>query len=465
MLSPTDLLVTRSGAVVAPAGHGKTEIIASLAGLAKRSLILTHTHAGVHAIRDRIKRLGISSAMVAVDTIAGWCMTYAHAFPTAASPCEGMPRTPAEWDQLYRGVIAALKIQAVQDVLKASYERVLIDEYQDCNFLQHKLAVELSSMIPTVIFGDPMQGIFEFAGATLNWEAEIHPHFPYQGTLETPHRWIGKNEELGRWIAATRIHLQQGEQIDLQDAPIKVVSANDAFDMGALFDGIDDKTGLHAAIHCNKTLCYRIARASGGGFQAIEEIAASRLQAFAKQWDEATILAHRVQAFTSLLSECIQVIPTLPGQVLCPEDLAISLETLMLQNTLMQDSGTGAILKLLSIVKRRSDFRLFRREVWRDAERAAGALANGRAATMEEAVAIVKQSTARTGRLLPHRTVSTPLLLKGLEFDHVVIPDASHFANERFASAKLFYVAISRATQSLTITSSQRYLRFPAPRN
>lgn len=35
MLSPTDLLVTRSGAVVAPAGHGKTEIIASLAGLAK----------------------------------------------------------------------------------------------------------------------------------------------------------------------------------------------------------------------------------------------------------------------------------------------------------------------------------------------------------------------------------------------------------------------------------------------
>src|SRR3546814_4003622 len=79
--------------------------------------------------------------------------------------------------------------------------------------LQHQLAVELSSIVPTLIFGDPMQGIFEFAGATLSWGDEIHPSFPFAGTLETPHRWAGKNPELGQWIAETRLKLIRGVEI------------------------------------------------------------------------------------------------------------------------------------------------------------------------------------------------------------------------------------------------------------
>src|SRR3546814_5870920 len=90
--------------------------------------------------------------------------------------------------------------------------RILIDEYQDCHGLQHQLAVELSSIVPTLIFGDPMQGIFEFAGATLSWGDEIHPSFPFAGTLETPHRWAGKNPELGQWIAETRLKLIRTEE-------------------------------------------------------------------------------------------------------------------------------------------------------------------------------------------------------------------------------------------------------------
>ncbi|WP_224556522.1 3'-5' exonuclease [Pectobacterium versatile] len=56
-----------------------------------------------------------------------------------------------------------------------------------------------------------------------------------------------------------------------------------------------------------------------------------------------------------------------------------------------------------------------------------------------------------------------PLLLKGLEFDHVVIPNVPHFVNERQAQAKRFYVAISRATRSLTISSPDRFIQFPIP--
>jgi DNA helicase IV len=75
----------------------------------------------------------------------------------------------------------------------------------------------------------------------------------------------------------------------------------------------------------------------------------------------------------------------------------------------------------------------------------------------------IRRRTSVTGRRLPKRTVSTPLLLKGLEFDHVVIPDASAFQREQQAQAKLFYVAISRATRSLTIAAPSRWLRFPVP--
>lgn len=82
---------------------------------------------------------------------------------------------------------------------------------------------------------------------------------------------------------------------------------------------------------------------------------------------------------------------------------------------------------------------------------------------MGAATLSVRQRVSNSGRKMPQRTVSTPLLLKGLEFDHVVIPDATHFSNERKAQAKLFYVAISRATRTLAIASSQRFVRFDAP--
>lgn len=82
---------------------------------------------------------------------------------------------------------------------------------------------------------------------------------------------------------------------------------------------------------------------------------------------------------------------------------------------------------------------------------------------MVEAAGKIRQRVNNSGRMLPIRTISTPLLLKGLEFDHVIIPDAGHFKKESMAQAKLFYVAISRATRSLTISSSNRWLSLPIP--
>jgi hypothetical protein len=457
------LAALQVGAVVAPAGHGKTEVIANVAALGRRALILTHTHAGVHAIRSRLKRVGVSHHAVAVDTIAGWCMRYANAFPGVAKPPQGMPRNNDEWNQLYRGIIWALRVPAVRDVVAASYDKVLIDEYQDCHLLQHELAVALSEIVPTLIFGDPMQGIFEFAGATLNWEGQIHDSFPFAGSLDTPHRWAGKNPELGAWIAETREKLKAGEAIDLAAGPITFRQSDDVFDMGLFFDGIDAREGTQAAIHCRKGICYRLARATNGGFQAIEEMAAGRLQSFAVSWDASPDNASRLAAVKSLIEECVQKKQALAGEAPDPEDEAIAAEMNAIAHTLGDGNGASSLRKLFGLARKRPRWRIFRGEIWRDAERAIAELEAGRCETMGEAAASIRQRTTNSGRRLPSRTVSTPLLLKGMEFDHVVIPNAVHFTNEDSAQAKLFYVAISRATRSLTIASAERYLKLPKP--
>lgn len=463
MPKASDLVNLRNAAVVAPAGHGKTEIIANIAALGKRALILTHTHAGVHAIRARLKRLGVPRSRVVVDTIAGWSMRYAHAFPGIAKPPAGMPQG-AEWDQLYRGARLALSVSAVRAVVAASYDRILIDEYQDCGSLQHDLAAELARIVPTLIFGDPMQGIFEFAGATLSWDAEIHPLFPFAGTLETPHRWAGKNPELGQWIAETREKLLRSEPIDLADPRITFKQSDDAFDLGVLFEGVENKEGSFAAIHCNKSICYRLAKASGGGYQAIEEIAAGRLRDFANLWDRATDGTGRLRAITSLLSDSFSIRNPTEGADVDPADAALEAALREIEPALNSGNGAEAAAQIMALTRKHSRWKLFRSELWRDAERAATEVAAGRADSMDKAIANVRQRVSISGRKLPKRTVSTPLLLKGLEFDHVVIPDASHFARQRHAQAKLFYVAISRATRTLTITAPDRWLSLPRPR-
>ncbi len=464
MLSPQEIYELGNVSVVAPAGYGKTEVIAQIAGLGRRTLILTHTHAGVHAIKERLKKLSIPASAVSVDTIAGWSMRYAHAFPKIAKPPKDMPKTGDEWNQLYTGAGNTLNIPAIRDVVASSYDRILIDEYQDCPLLQHNLAIELSKIVPTTIFGDPMQGIFEFAGANLSWEDEIYKYFPLATELETPHRWTNTNRDLGAWIAEVRENLLAGEPIDLEDPRINFRLTDTAFDMPFLFESIDGKEGSIAGIHCAKGVCYSLAKATKGRYQAIEEIASGRLYQFAMEWDGATNGDARRKAIADLLSDCFHKSPLTDGEVKTPEELAIVTEMQRLGATLDSVDSFENAKKLITLCRDHPRWRLYRSGLWRDAERSVQDMSFGRHASLVDAVGEVRQRVSHTGRKLPVRTASTPLLLKGLEFDHVVVPDASHFVKQSSAQAKQFYVAISRATRTLSISSPSRYIQFSKPK-
>lgn len=396
-----DLARLGNGAIVAPAGHGKTELIAKVAALGRRSLILTHTHAGVHAIRSRLKRLKVPHAAVAVDTIAGWSMRYSHAFPGIARPCEGMPQG-RQWDDLYEGSSRALSVGAVRQVVEASYDRILIDEYQDCHALQHELATKLSGIVPTLIFGDPMQGIFEFAGATLSWQNTIHLQFPLVATLDVPYRWRDKNPALGEWIAHVRDQLVKSEAVALSAGAAAFRVASDAFDMGPLFDGFEGVEGSFAAIHCNKGICYRLASAAGGGYQAIEEVAARRLQEFAAAWDQDDTLSSHTAAIKALVADCFKIKPLAEGEEESPADVAINVQIRAAGAEMHGPTAASAAVEVLALIRKRSRYKLYRNELWRDVERGITDIAAGRCESMSHAADRVRQRVSMAGRRMPN---------------------------------------------------------------
>src|SRR5580704_13661904 len=79
-----DLLAIDRGLVTAPAGCGKTELIArSIArhNGPKPILVLTHTNAGVAALRCRLNRAAISGKNYRLATLDGWAMRLISTFP------------------------------------------------------------------------------------------------------------------------------------------------------------------------------------------------------------------------------------------------------------------------------------------------------------------------------------------------------------------------------------------------
>lgn len=71
--------------IIAPAGYGKTEEIAEAVKICEgKQLILTHTRAGVAALRDRMKRKNICPENYEIDTIASFGLKWCKAYPSTA---------------------------------------------------------------------------------------------------------------------------------------------------------------------------------------------------------------------------------------------------------------------------------------------------------------------------------------------------------------------------------------------
>jgi superfamily I DNA/RNA helicase len=136
------------GYVIAPAGYGKTHLItrAVQAGV-RRQLVLTHTYAGVNAIRRKMQLLRIPPSQYQIDTIASWALRICLNFPKASGWNKEHPAAK-DWEKLYTACTAMMDRPFVQHMIKCSYGGMYVDEYQDCSNSQHELIESLAKHLP-----------------------------------------------------------------------------------------------------------------------------------------------------------------------------------------------------------------------------------------------------------------------------------------------------------------------------
>ncbi len=214
-MSLSAILAAHQGAgfVVAPAGFGKTYLIAeATARSAGRQLILTHTYAGVNALRRKMCALGVSDSLYHIDTIASWSLRICLSYSQTSGLQEERPANNQQWSALYEVCTRLLDQAFVRRLVRASYDGLYVDEYQDCSVAQHGVVLKLARDLPSRILGDPLQGIFDFDGQNpVDWTRDVEGGFERLGVLDTPHRWIQAGADgLGRWLREVRTNLEQG---------------------------------------------------------------------------------------------------------------------------------------------------------------------------------------------------------------------------------------------------------------
>lgn len=208
--------------LVAPAGYGKTHtIVECLKYTTKRQLILTHTHAGVASIKEKIKKSSIASNRYNVETISSFAQKYVNAFYV------GTDTPNQENSREYHPFIidkAAIifKSNVIKNVIKATYAGLFVDEYQDCTKSQHEMIIALSESLRTHILGDPLQGIFNFNGDLVDFDTDLSG-FERLPNLSTPHRWHqdDNNDNLGEKLKEIRSLIEQEAVIDFSSIDIE----------------------------------------------------------------------------------------------------------------------------------------------------------------------------------------------------------------------------------------------------
>jgi hypothetical protein len=452
-----------------PAGTGKTESIARLVAhqgeLSNRTLILTHTHAGVDVIRRRLQRLGVKRNMATVRTLDSWCFDLISSFPKLAGIDVGEEPDWALTREYHKAGRKAIVSDAVIRMLRASYELLVVDEYQDCQVWQHELVVAVADSIPTCVFGDRMQGLFYFGDAEpVDWVSDVETAFPPFELAVHPWRWDGKNESLGTWLLEAREALMDGSQIDLGQAPLTLVPSTAR--RTVFFDQPRHPATTVAISQWPKSAAL-LAQQLGGSYTMIEEIEGKHLRAFATLIDTAAppvVASATVQYAIDCAFGVADAVP-LPqrkklaiGAMLQPgtdDDLNAAVASV---NHIFERSNASNVRTALIGLSRLSGFRLFRREAWFGMLDALRLCETTPELNALDAVIATRNKMRSIGRRPESRIVGRPLLIKGLEFDHAVLDSPSQPYN-----AHELYVCLTRGSQTLTVVADNATLNPARP--
>lgn len=449
-----------------PAGTGKTELLAACVATAaeqgERSLVLTHTNAGVDTIRRRLRRFGVSSRDVRVETITSWAFTLSRSYPGIAGI--NVPVVP-NWNnsrEYVEGAVLVAKTTAVRQVHAVSFGYLFVDEYQDCTVDQHKLVVEISEAVPrTVILGDRLQAIFGFdkKRPLMDWDTHVVRRYPSKIVPHVPQRWRDYNVALGQWLLDIRPSLVDGgsfdfsahsvsglewRQCDFRTAVQVVNKAAYGLSKAGGSVVLLDKLSGQVAKHASRL---------GGSYAVMEDVAgrfmAEQLTNLPDDEDAqlASWLAHVAKScFVGLAGLDATVQRRLEkGRAVSDLKRTGLLSVQAALDDLIANPKYEQLCMSAAAIRATPGLALYRQEAWDDTfHSVARGVEDG--TPPQEALAVVRDRLRHGGRGERRRIASRTLLVKGLEFDHVIIANVQNFTDPR-----QLYVALSRARKSVTV--------------
>ena len=463
--------------VVMPAGAGKTHLLAAatkhVVEGGGKVLVITHTNAGVHAVAARLRRFGVTSG-VQVTTITSLAFRLARAYPVLGERIAPRVMVPDDSQAYVQAATRALAGRHIQAVLRASYTHVLVDEYQDCNIEHHAMVLKIKDAVGRVgVLGDPLQAIFGFSDELPDWD-DVLSEFPeHPDITPEPRRWAGHNENLGTWLFNIRSHLTAGRilQLDNPNYPPGVRFT----DISGNYLGVANAARAALSLPADETVLVISARHAASGrsiagqlnglYTVMEEVAGS----FIVSWLSALVDANP-DRYASWLFDFTKKCHAKSG-LLDPDPLGkcyargatgahllrtsakrepvrIAIEAL---DRVAANPTLGELAAAMDVIPNAPGIRLHSHEAWYDAKTAVrGAAAHGGdKSLLHTELSKARHSLRHAGRRERRRIISRTLLVKGLEYDHIIIADAGNHTE-----VNDFYVALTRARKSIHILAN-----------
>jgi hypothetical protein len=442
--------------VVLPAGCGKTQLAANAAAVVVRRggrvLVLTHTHAAVDAVRSRLRFLGISNEQANVATIAAWFGRLVKAYPMLSGVVIG---DEVDFDAVDAGALQLFANSHILRMLAASYDLLIVDEYQDCNVGQHAAIAAVRDVIPTVVLGDPLQAVLDYRGNTLvDWDADL-ADVPRLELEVLPWRWAGANEPLGAFTLEFRAALLSGQAFDLASAPVEWLASSDENVRKAMFASrkFDGTTVvLSGAVRAQ---ALSAAKQVGGLFGLMEEVEGKQLLKFAGTFDGADGFKTAAAAvefaagcfcgMSPLKTKCKDVAD---GTFPAFRQGGVLTDALTALKALTDDPTTSNLLSAMDAMSEVPDAKLVCREAWYGVKEAALIQSRDAELSLTEAVQRVRDRARRYGRYREGRVVSRVPLYKGQQCGRCIAVLQGNMKTPEL------YVALTRATQELVVISA-----------
>ena len=431
--------------IEAEAGCGKTTTIAlAVKRCEGKQLILTHTNAGVAALRAKLRKEDVKESQYRVDTIDGWIYKYVSAFREISGLVQAFPKDSNGWSAVRDGANTLFEQDFIGDILQSTYTGVFVDEYQDCNLKQHEIILKICRYLPVRVLGDPLQAIFDFNEPTVDWNKHVSARYQPLLGLDFPYRWRqpDANSTLGDSIGKIRRKLEAGESVNLQDycPEIKWLEWSEQREEQVCLSADKDYpkeqvVGIHAS-RKGEFLDHETAKGLNGKYQCLETMDCFSLRNRAKYLDGCVKKAD-IRCMEWNLKEFLK-------EGVCCEQSLSQLDAL----NELEKNGIYALPNLLDFVCQ--NFAVYRRELFEEMAKTISKYRTGNSETLEGAAWEVRTDTRRNGRKIGEREkiISRLLLIKGLEFHNAIILNA-----DRLENARQFYVAITRGSKSLIVLS------------